>query len=1349
MPTAIVTQGDNRPIWRRILEQEIQDGGFVCAQRRTLGRWNTWILTVFAVLGLALSCSFALAQSGAGSIQGTVTDSTGAVMPRVAVHVVNQATGVAADTKTSSVGFYQVPDLFTGTYVMTFTAPGMKTFTQTIELLASQTATINPVMTAGAVTQEVSVKADLVQLTDKEDGTISSTLDAERMSQIPENTRELMTLAYDTTPGFDVPNSNQPGQTPGADTAGERAGGLFGEALNYVADGVTLTNRNFGGETNASLATLPDPDSIQQVTLKLSDASAQYATPGTAVITTKSGTNQIHGTAFETAVNSYWGVAKTRNDLSDYTVPPYVRNEFGASAGGPIIIPHIYHGKDKSFWFFAYERYSIAATLDEQTNVPTVAMRNGDFSGLTDSSGDPLYLYDPATTAASTACISPVLGLNGGFNPPSTNSACRTQFPGNIIPTSRESPDAKILYDISPVPNNDNNPAITAKGNFTAPNVTYVVVPSITFRLDHNFNENNKAYLHYTSNNQFNQALRNYGGDSPASIAADGFPAGATGYQAIPISNFGASLGYTHIFSPSFFSETILSNQWQMQYVGGGGNPNLNYEQMLGLPNNFGETGFPDIGSTYMVYGGTMFNYQSNQNISQIDENLTKTVGNHQMYFGGRYHHERLYYLNSREADEENFGPYTTGLYDTSAGNSGGTYPAAGNANGDLYLGGPATYYVWLQPPPSWFRDQEIDAYFQDNWHVRRDLTLNLGLRYEAHPARHVKDGVANSIDVKNHAIVLGNSIQNLINLGYTTQPLVDRMNAIGVNFETPAQAGFPNALYTNADLDFSPRVGLAWQPSWMKYGTVLRGAYGRYYYPEPTRSQNPGPTSLPFTYEYGQNYENASQAPGGETGYLLRNPQTIVMGVNSSNVVSTASTATTGILPGFSGETVYDPDFKSDLATVVNGTVEQPLKWNSALRVSYVWTHGSYLDHEFNLNSHPSSTVWEMQNNEDTPDGTTIGLPTYANTSTGPWDNTVFGPIVYQEKNGWSNDNQVQVNYQRFYHHGFGWQVFWVYSKAFRVGGNQNRDGVTYSWENYLGTLQNPNVTVGVPAGSGGVIGPVYVPPSPPTGVASWWDWHQLDVWEEYKRDSAVSPQHIAFNYIVDLPFGRGKKLFGNSNRFVDELIGGYQIAGVGHMVSQIFQPTATNWGATSEIHVYKHKMPITDCTSGACYREYMWFNGYIPPTQNANSGYCTQNCISGLPNNYVAYQTPIDDVPNTTYYNENEVTTTGSGLNAGNGGSENLAFTNGLAGANPFSKTFIQGPKNWESDISLFKVFPITERVKINFKMDVFNFLNHQGYNNPNATSGIEEFQAGGASGATSYNAGRRIQFTGRLTF
>jgi hypothetical protein len=1301
---------------------------------------------------LTLCFSAAYAQSGAGSIQGTVSDSTGAVIAGASIHIINKATGVAEDTKANKVGFYQVPDLFVGTYVVTITAPGMKTYQRTIDLQASQTGVISPTMVAGAETQTIDVTANATQLTDTEDGTISSTLDAARMQEIPQNTRELLTMAYDTTPGFDSPpNSNQPGQTFGNGDEGQRAGGLMEGALTYVADGVTLTNRNFGGEQNSGQATLPDPDSIQQVSIKLSNASAQFATPGTAVITTKSGTNSVHGTLFETAVNNAWSGAKVRQDPSIFQQPQYIRNEFGASAGGPIFLPHIYNGKDKSFWFFAYERYSLAQLSYTPTKILPQAMRTGDFSGLTDDIGDPLTIYDSLTTMNNPTCVVPVLGKSGGTTI-AADTACRNAFPTvggltNQIPYSRISPTAKIIFDITPLPTYPNvNPFLTQGFNDSGPDKTYAVIPTITFRLDHNFNENNKAYLRYTSNSQTESALRT--SNQPGTIAADGFPAAATGYQTLPVSNFGAALGYTHIFSPSFFSETIVSNQWFRDYVGGGGNPNLDYDQMLGLPNNFGEPGFPELGGLLTTYGGTMFNYQANQNITQIDENLTKTFGKHQMFFGGRYHHERLYYLNDRSPDEEVFGPYTTGLYDTSSGNVGGSYPAAGRSDADFFLGSSATYYVWLQPPPSWFRDQEVDAYYQDNWHIARSLTLNLGLRYEAHPARETRDGANDALDITNHAIVLGNSIPNLIKLGYTTQPLIDRMQAIGVNFETAQQAGFPSALYKNAMLDFSPRVGYAWQPFENRWGTIIRGAYGRYMYPEPTRNANPGPTALPFTYEYGQNYENATQAPGGESGYLLRNPQTIIAGYNSSNVVVTDNTATTGILPGFANEKFYNPDFKTNMVTELNTTFEQPLKWNSVLRVSHVWTHGSNLAHEFNLNAPASTPVWQMQMNEDVPAGTTIGSSSYQTTSRGSWDNTVYGAINYSERTGYSNDNQLQVNFQRLYHHGFGFQVFYTYSKAFRVGGNSTRDGVVYPWENFLGSMQSPSVTMGVPAGSNGVIGPIVAPPAVPSGVAPWYEWHKLDVWEEYKRDTGTAPQHIGFNYIVDIPFGRGKKFFGQSKRWVDEIIGGYQVAGVGYVVSSIFSPTATNWGAVSKIKLYKHKVPITDCTTGTCFKEYLWFNGYIAPSQIAGNAACPSNCISGLPADFVPYQSPIDTTPGTTYYNTNTVTVTGSGLNGGKGGSENQTFTEPGPG-NPFWKTITQGPWNWNTDVSLFKKFPIKGSMYFQFKADIFNFFNHQGYNLPNATTGIEAVEPGGASGASSYNAGRQVQFTGRLTF
>jgi Carboxypeptidase regulatory-like domain len=1333
----------------------VRSGHIICRRPCLLRAWHSTIVLLTVALGAFLFSANVLAQSGAGSIQGTVTDPTGARIPGASIHVVNQATGVAADTKSNGVGFYQVPDLFTGTYTVKVSTPGMKTFVQTIDLLVAQIAVINAKMSPGAVTQQINVNANLVQLTNTENGTISSTLDAQRISQLPMNGRNLITLAADTVPGLAGGVSDQ---------------GLEDQGFEYVADGVPLNNDNFGGQNNAFGAILPDADSVQEVTFQLTDTPAQYAAPGTAVITTKSGTNQLHGSLFETAVNSYWGVAKTRNDLATYAAPPYIRNEFGGSAGGPIVFPHLYHGKDKSFWFFAYERYSLANTSEEQVSVPTLAERNGDFSGMYNSSGQLQVIYDPATTAPNANCSLPP-SINPGTLTPAQlaadkdNPYCRTQYAyngvSNTINPALESPGAKLLYSITPQPTNSNDPMV--KGNLTAPDVDYVVIPTITWRLDHSFNENNKAYLRYQQNIESNRALRNYPSDSPATIAANGFPAAASGYQIIPETNFAAALGYTHVFSPTFFAETVLSQNWWRQYVGGGGNPNLDYDKMLGLPNNFGETGFPVInGLTTMSYGGTMYQYQENQIISEIDENLTKTIGKHELQFGGRYRHDRFYYLNSRNADTDTFTTYTTGLYEGngSTATNPTAFPNAGLGDASEYLGNVGAAEVQLQDPPTWFRDQEMDAYFEDTWHLSKSLSVDLGVRYEAHPARHTRNDVNDAFDLKNHAIVLGAPVDYLISKGWTTQAIITNMENVGVKFETPQQAGYPSALYESSNLEVSPRASLAWQPFGEKWGTVLRGGYGRYIMPVPTRNSNPGPIGLPFAYGYTQNYNSAAQSPDGIKDYPLRevgdssNPNWIVMGKNATGIVNTGTT--TAILPGIAplNPGYMDPDFKPSVVTEVNTTIEQPLKWNSALRITWSWTHGSYLDHDYSPNGSVGDFDWEMTTGTAPPNGgaSVIGTAqqdTYSGTALNAYDNTVYGSFSWDEKNGWSNDNELQINYQRLFHHGFAFQIYYVWDKELRIGSNGSRDsGVTTAQDFYGVRPITASYTSAYP------VTQVALPPARPAGITSYADYHALDKFERYQIASTAPPQDLVFNYIFDLPFGRGKRFFGGANRFVDELIGGYQISGVGHLVASQFQVGSGNWGPNHPIHIYKHKIPIKDCTSGNCYPEYLWFNGYIPPTENASSGQCTAangvktgagglRCIYGIPSDYTPYQEPIDTVYGTDYYNSNNVT-----VNLANGKTNKEGYGSST-GSNFYAHTFLPGVWNWESDLSLFKVFPITGRFNLRFNADAFNFLNHQGSTNPNGTTGIETWYPGGESGAGSANAGRRIQLTLRLSF
>ncbi|HEV2322722.1 MAG TPA: carboxypeptidase-like regulatory domain-containing protein [Terracidiphilus sp.] len=1336
---------------------------------QTLQRSCGPVLALSAVIAFVLCGSLAVAQSGAGSIQGTVTDATGAVIPGASINVVNAGTNVVANTKTNGVGFYQVPALFTGNYQVTITAPGMRTYKQSIELLVDQNAVINAVMTAGAVTQQVTVSGDAVQLTTTDNGTINSTLENAKINQLPMNGRNILNLAAAVTPGLG---------SCAQDANGQCAGGLLGYGMEYVADGVTLQGREFGGG-HTGQDQFPDPDSIQEVRLETIGTSAEYSTPATGIITTKSGTNALHGGLFWTARNSYWGIAKQRQSPSNFTAPPYIRNEAGGTIGGPIVIPHLYHGKDKSFFFFAYERYSLAQVGGETTHVFPNSWENGDYSQLKNSGGVLQTLYDPNTTQynATTGTWTRQTFTQEYGEGPGNPSLCNGNI--NCIPMNRLSPTANIIYKITP-PAADQSINPLVQTNLNASSLTEYRTPTYTFRLDHAFNESNRAYLRFTMTPQTENVLRNQPSNQPATIAAtvNGFsyPAGASGYTYYQIDMIPVVAGYTHVFSPTFYAETVASQQWFQEQNNAGGSPLTNFEKAMGLPNNFGEAGFPYIEDIVFPPNGTQFIYGMTQIVSTVDENLTKIAGRHQLQFGGRYRHERFGFRPDMSQDTVRFDGQATGLLDPKT-ISGNTYTALANTgqlNADFFLGGAYLYSVHLQPPYAHYHDMEFDGYFEDNFHAAKNLTLNLGLRYEAHPALWQKYGLMMSFDMKNDALVLGAPISKLISEGYTTQAIINNDEHDGAKFETAQDAGLPDKLMYDDNTVFEPRVGFAWQP-FSGHGTVLRGAYGIYAFQVPIRSAFKSTNgNNPLTASYTQDYTNASQAPDGKKSFLLRSQQstasplpgvannvgyTPVMGTNTTNVVDSSST--TSILPGFTNVTP-NSHFPVDLATNVNFTIEQPMKWNSALRVSYVWSHGSNLDQDYYYNNHPSNFVWEMQHGVAVPNGgaSVIGTSqanTYSSTATGPYDQTTWGSGGYiVMKTGWSNNNELQVNYQKLYHSGVAWQISYLWQKTLRVGGNWNRDNQIDPYLDYanagLASFSAVNSVSAMP------ITPA-LPPAPPANTPSYAYYHALNRFENYGAiDNSGGPQQQAkFNYVYDLPFGRGKHYFSGVNKLVNELIGGYELAGSGSVQNQYFAVTATNWGPTSKIHLYRHAHRITDCRSGTCLKEYLYWNGYIPPTAIAGNP-CAAGLsavVSGLPSDYQPYQTPMDTscsapangkTVTDTYYGQNYVNinligaTKPSAIQYQPGPNSSSSAT--WSGNNPFAKTVLTGPFNYNTDASLFKVFPINERVNLRFNMDVFNLLNYQGYTNPDSTDGTEDM-------TSSYNSARQVQFTLRLNF
>jgi hypothetical protein len=1275
----------------------------------TIQSWKWSRFAIGIALILVTCAGGAFAQNGQGSIQGTILDPTGAVIQDASIHVVNTKTGVTSDSITNRAGFYEVPALFTGNYNISITSPGMKTSVRTLELLVGQDAVINFTMATGSVSQEVVVQGNLVQMVTQDNGAITSTLENSRINQLPMNGRDLTTLIAETTPGVG-PCTNSPAC----------ANGLPSGAIEFSADGVDLNQREFGGAKEGQ-AQLPDADAVEQIKVLTVAGGAEYSTPAAAVITTKSGTNALHGTFFETARNNALGLARDRQDPSNFIAPHLVRNEFGASLGGPIVIPHLYNGKNKSFWFFSYERYSLAQDHYNNENVPTQAMKNGDFSGLISGSGILSQLYDPLTTASSANC-------NGTGQ---ANQWCRQPFTNNQIPTARESPTAKILMDITPLPSSAANPLVASNLSYKA--TDYYTRPSVTFRVDHVFTQNTRAYVRYTEN--IEQQISN----SFSTLAADGFPAGVSGISSNPDKLYAYALGVSHIFSPTFFSETTLSQNWFAKQDTAGPAGLTDFASKLGMPDNFGEPGFPAFKDILSPLAGTQTAYSMTQTISTIQEHLTKIIGKHQLLFGfdDRYEH-----FGSRPDERQNdalFDGLDTALENPTSGQNYTATPHTGDENGDEFLGGAYDYTYNLEAQYQHINDNSADAYIQDNYRIRPNLTLNLGLRYEAHPSITTSNGEMLGFDLKNDAIVLGAPISKLISEGLTTQAIITNNALDGVKFETAAEAGYPSSLLDSYNFTWGPRFGIAWLPFSSHWGTVLRGGVGRYIYPEPVRSQLVDIVKNdPFAASYGQNYALASQSPDSLQNYILRSRQTVTLGVNSSNAVNTSTT--NAILPGLAIKSL-DPKFAPNYVTEGNVTIEQPLKWNSALRVSYVFTRGVNVNQDHYYNNNPSSYVWEMQTGTAVPTGSVIGSNQYAATATGPYDQTPYGGGSFQQvEQGWSNYNALQVNYQKLYHAGVAWQFSYVFSKLLDTGVGSSY----YPYANYVDT----GLGTMTPA-----YGPVQTPvavPGLPTGVPNWGFYHSLDRFENYGLDTGNPIQSIKFNGILDFPFGRGKHFFGGVNKFVDELIGGWQLAGDGGLTSQNFSLTSTNWGPAEPLKIYKKSMPVTDCRSGVCIKDYLWFNGYIAPTViagNPCAAAAGTNVIYGLPSGYIPYQSPIDTGCNAaghdTYFGDNEVNIT-----LANGKTSAITYSPSPGGSNPFSHTVVSGPLNFNADLSLFKVFPITRRVFLRVNVDAFNAFNIQGPGNPSGSNGLLTYQAGGV-GASSFNAPRQIQLTARLTF
>ncbi len=1181
----------------------------------------------------------------------------------IATHV---QTARAYTTTTNEIGFYLLPSVLNGSYQITIEAAGMQTFKGEFFLATGGTAAVDATLNVGTTATEVTVVADVAPLVTTTAPTLASVTDRARIDQLPISGRMFQVLVAHTTPGID-----------GASMVPRVWGIQWG--VEFLQDGAVLANRDTGEIAGRP----PGMDTIEEFRVETNNSSAKINRPGTVLVTTRSGSNRISGSLFEIVRNNNlgFGVARQRQDL--WTRPSHlVRNEFGGSAGGPVYLPKIYDGRNSTFFFHSYEAFRSRTAVTRGARLPTMAMRQGDFSGLVDGTGRRFTIYDPWSTDARWS---------------------RVPYVGNRIPMQRQSPLAKYLYSVTPEPTfSDVNPLLANNYWYQAPNNR--MEWTMTTRVDHRLSDRDQLFFRYTHGvrDTYAQSGNN---NSPTTLDMS-----ANGVFR-PIRNNTGVASWTRTFSPTFFGETIFNvgvEDLDFRNVG----DDKKWADTLGLPNPFNEYGFPNITSTGvgMEYITAANRRNSIIHIYNIDQNFTKIHGRHEFQFGGRHRYEKLDILPDQQQVQgaHSFNNHHTALYDPASGTTYSSVPFTGHQSADLFLGTINSYSA--QFVRKWYRmhAQEFALYFQDNFKLNQRLTLNYGLRWEMYTPIREADNFLTGFDPKTKSIVNGADWERMYKIGATMPSIVRIFEGMGVKFITPKEAGLPDNLIHLNKWDFGPRAGFAYKMSDAARPLVVRGGYALFGYPMPLRAfnarmrQNP-PTTARFTLMM----SNSAQTPDLLPNYGMRAVPRFVAGVNSRDLLDLNNPG--GISRGGFLTSYFNPHQPTTRAHQWNFTIEREIMDNTVVRAGYVGTHGARLDMYYSYNQSPNDYVWFTTQGVARPTGI------YAGTATRPFENTMFGEIEEYQRTGWSNSQNIQLEIQRRYAKGYGFQFFYVMSNSLKAGGNGWSDDI----------LPSSNI---------------YLPGAVPE------DLNARARFLFYRRDTDIPQHRYNWNFIVDLPFGRGKRFASNAGPVLGRVIGGWQLAGQGSMTSTWWALPSTNWVFPNPVEIYGTKYKVQDCRSGVCMDGYLYYNGYIPANRINSVDPVTgrPNGVMGVPANYKPAHTPLIPIPANggsssdpmfPFYDSNTVW-----VPLKNGTLQRTTLNTNL---NPWRNQFASGLYSWFQNASLFKVIPVKERVAFRLNIDFFNVFNMPGIpKTPSAGSGIIDAQVSG-------NGARALQFGLRLNW
>lgn len=1058
-------------------------------------RFNLSLLRFLSFcLLITFSAIAAHAQSDRGAIAGTILDSSGGVVANAAITVTSTETGASYTATSGSTGGFRIQDVRVGTYDVSVSSPGFKIEKKTgVVVQVNSTASLEFSLQAGDVKETLTVLADApaVQTETSEIGTVVTSRQIEDLPLALAATGQSHLRSAEAFV-FLTPGTVGPGTNSDTGIFESKLAGGQNLGTEVLLDGASISHAELGPTFDENA---PSIEAISEfkVTTSTLTADSGRTSGGLESFTTKSGTNSYHGSAFDIFHNDKLNANSWFNNHVGAPKNPDHQNDFGGSLGGPVRIPKLYNGHDKTFFFFSWEQYRNNLGSTGQATLPTDAERQGDFSAILGP-----VLIDNGTPVIN-PCDGSQVHLGQIFDPSTTTTVggvlCRTAFPGNKI--TNLSPVAQKMLAVLTVHPNAPGSMNGLINNFIFQSIDPQRDTTMSFRIDQNWGIKDKFFFSYSSRDQ---EQLNGTRSIPAPLDPNFFKSRFSHYirfgwdrtiSSILLNHF--NLGYNRLHDPST-AQSINGSNWP---------------SVLGIPNANGPV-FPPL--TFNANNRNI-GYQGlsggNDDLAvpnglPVSDTVSWIRGRHALRFGFEWRHSQFSRYNNLNTSPN----YTFSGFQTAFAPGD---PNTGDPFASFLLGLPQQESASFSlHAPRWIQNYYA-GFVQDDFKFRKDLTLNLGLRYDVDTVRHEANGIQSVLDL--------------------TVPNPGAGGTLG------ALAYGPNATGAKTYYkDVGPRIGFAYSPARLfgiesLHNTVVRGGYGIYYaalfYTDFGDSLHDGTTINP-TFSSANSFAPVSVLGKGslDTGFPAFAPPSF----NKDPSLLNGDFQGT---PQFAGPSNGRPGMVQNWSFEIQHQLAPDLIFS----VGYIGNHATRLNSNLQQLNAIDPKYLPLGNKLNDPINSAQGQADLA--SVGVMEPSWFRPLYcagvpaasctepigqllvpfpqYKgittncclENLGQSTYNALEAKLERRFRNGLNLLASYTYSKTL-TDADSAYAGLTAFGSSDTFNAQNP---------------------------------HNLN--SEKALSYQDVPHMFVLSYLYELPVGKGKK-FLNSGGVVDKVLGGWQIGGV-----------------------------------------------------------------------------------------------------------------------------------------------------------------------------------------------------------